>query len=82
MVCESARDGIMVLGAGANLAVSAELHYVIGNHAELLHHCYSLFVLLHYLKFVKDLTVLCRKFLLLQTSKGIVSIYSGFVVNA
>jgi len=25
------RDGIMVLGAGVNLAVNAELHYVIGN---------------------------------------------------
>jgi len=25
----------MVLGAGVNLAVDAELHYVIGNHARL-----------------------------------------------
>jgi len=29
-LCECVRDGVMLLGAGVNLAVSAELHYVIG----------------------------------------------------
>lgn len=36
VLCERVRDGIMVLGAGVNLAVNAELHYVIGNSSVLL----------------------------------------------
>jgi len=40
VICVCARDGLMLLGAGVNLAVNAELHYVIGNPARLLYRCY------------------------------------------
>jgi len=41
IVCVNVRDGVMILGAGVNLAVSAELHYVIGKLARLgAAHCF------------------------------------------
>jgi len=43
------RDGIMLLGAGVNLAVSAQLHYVIGKPA--LPCFFSLLLLLFYYYF-------------------------------
>ena len=43
MLCDCVRDGILMLGAGVNLDVSAELHYVIGSQALLL----LVFIILH-----------------------------------